>query len=215
MKSDLDLSIPPYNIRISTVGNVDALYDQLIAKGANHEDVRDERIPYWADLWHSALALARYLVASGIVQPGMRVTELGCGLGLSGIAAGLLGAEVTFTDYMDEALHYARLNWQQNIPDRPAHFVRMDWRQPDPSLAADLILAADVVYEQRAIEPLLHTFKTLARPGSLILLSEPGRAVGKTFFEKLSAAGFTFSKTTVQETLKSLTQSVYILKIRP
>ncbi|HMR42570.1 MAG TPA: methyltransferase domain-containing protein [Saprospiraceae bacterium] len=215
MKSDLDLSIPPYNIRISTVGNVDALYDRLIAKGADHEDVRDERIPYWADLWHSALALARYLVASGIVQPGMRVTELGCGLGLSGIAAGLLGAELTFTDYMDEALHYARLNWQQNIPDRPAQFVRMDWRQPDPTLAADLILAADVVYEQRAIEPLLHTFKTLARPGGLILLSEPGRAVGKTFFEKLPAAGFTFSKTTVQETLKALTQTVHILKIRP
>ena len=37
-------------LQITIVTNVDELMDHLLAKGEDHQDVKDERIPYWADL---------------------------------------------------------------------------------------------------------------------------------------------------------------------
>jgi predicted nicotinamide N-methyase len=183
------LDVEGLAVQLSVITNTAELIDELIAKGSEHEDVQDERIPYWADLWPSALALSRHLVRSGIVQPGMQVTEMGCGLGLPGIVAGLLGAETTLTDYLPDALRFAHRNWGQNL-SRPARFELMDWRQPDPGLAADLLLASDVAYESRAFSFLPQAFRTLCRPGGTILLSEPNRAVASGFLAGLEAEGF-------------------------
>ena len=49
----------------------------------------EEFLPYWAELWPSALALARVLARRPLT--GRRVLELGCGLGLPAIAAALAG----------------------------------------------------------------------------------------------------------------------------
>ena len=165
--------------------NIDDLFDALIKKGLDHEDVLDERIPYWAELWASAIAMAHYLVEKKIVSDGMQVTEIGCGLGLPSIVAGLLGGEVTLTDYLDEALDFAQLNWHQNLPNKMAQFKKLDWRNPDPSVAADVLLASDVAYEERAFEPLLNAFQTLLKPNGTIIITEPNRFISKNFFSNL------------------------------
>src|SRR5581483_6764822 len=65
-----------------------------IEDGTNH-GLPDGGTPYFAELWPAALPLARWLIAEKIGQ-GERVLELGCGLGLVGIAlAKVLGAKVT------------------------------------------------------------------------------------------------------------------------
>ena len=70
--------------------------------------VKDERLPYWADLWPSARILAEEVRTMRLA--GQRVLELGCGLGMVAIAAALAGADVTATDYYEDALEFARLN---------------------------------------------------------------------------------------------------------
>src|SRR5436305_9130575 len=70
--------------------------------------VRDERLPYWADLWPSARILADELAVMRLA--GQRVLELGCGLGAVAIGAALAGADVTATDYYEDALEFAALN---------------------------------------------------------------------------------------------------------
>jgi predicted nicotinamide N-methyase len=211
----IDIDIGHFRISLQTVANPDELYDQLIAKGTEHPDVRDERIPYWADLWHSAVALSRHLAEGlAIIRPGMQVTEIGCGLGLVGIMAGKLGADVAFTDYAADALSVARLNWALNLGQRPARFACMDWRDPDASLAADVVLAADVAYERRAFGPLMHTFHTLCRPGGCILLAEPGRSTGQEFLDLLSQNDFTLHHSQATETLRSIACRVNIVEIR-
>src|SRR6188472_1881023 len=70
--------------------------------------VRDERLPYWADLWPSARILAEELTIMRLA--GQRVLELGCGLGVVAIGAVLGGAEVTATDYYEEATLFASVN---------------------------------------------------------------------------------------------------------
>ena len=49
----------------------------------------EEFLPYWAELWPSALALARVVGARAL--RGARTLELGCGLGLPSLAAAVAG----------------------------------------------------------------------------------------------------------------------------
>lgn len=192
---ELNLSIAGIAIRLLQVTNVDELFDQLIAKGEAHEDVQDERIPYWAELWPAAIALGEHLPQSNLIQPGTRVTEIGCGLGLAGIIAGKLGAKVTLTDYLPEAMAFAKRNWALNFtPENQADFELMDWREPNPALAADLVLASDVCYEKRFLADLPHAFRTLCKPGGRILVSDPYRSAAKGFFESLEQQGFLCEK---------------------
>lgn len=209
---DIDLDLEGLRVRLTLVANTDELMDQLIAKGEAHEDVKDERIPYWADLWPSAIALSKYLVRGQLIRPGMRVTEIGCGLGLPGIVAGMLGAEVTFTDYLDGALQLVRHNWRQNV-DRPARFEIMDWRDPNPAFSAELLLASDVAYETRAFEPLPHAFRTLCEPGGAILLSEPSREIAKPFLNSLPDAGFSAETQIFEGQYEQLLYRVKVVKI--
>ncbi len=82
---------------------------------ANAEDLideedfeRDERLPYWADIWPSSIIMARRLLEER--GAGRHLLELGCGLGLATMAAMCAGFEVTATDYYQEALHFTRAN---------------------------------------------------------------------------------------------------------
>src|SRR5215470_3089340 len=61
--------------------------DELIDEAAFDEE---EFLPYWAELWPSGLALAQHVAMRDL--QGMRVLELGCGLGLPALAAALRGA---------------------------------------------------------------------------------------------------------------------------
>ena len=170
-------------VNITHITNADELLDALINKGEDHEDYVDQRIPYWADLWHSAIALGKYLVRENIISPGLRVTEIGCGLGLPGIVAGMLGAEVTLTDYLPEPLVFLKKNWDQNL-QAPLQTLTMDWREPAEHLI-DLLLASDVAYEQRFFADLEQAFKKMMKPGGRIILTEPSREMARGFIDKL------------------------------
>jgi predicted nicotinamide N-methyase len=185
--NDITLPIGSFDVKLTTIVNIDELYDALIEKGSEHEDVKDERIPYWAELWASAIGMSRYLVDNQLITKNTAVLEIGCGLGLPSIIAGLQEAkQVILSDYLQEALDFAQHNWSQNVLDKKPILKCMDWRTPEPSIAADLLLASDVAYEKRAFEPLLNAFKTLVKPKGRILISEPNRPVSKDFFSNLT-----------------------------
>ncbi|MFN7115810.1 MAG: class I SAM-dependent methyltransferase [Saprospiraceae bacterium] len=200
----LELNIDGVFIKILQITNVDDLYEQLIAKGETHEDVQDERIPYWAELWPAAIGLSKYLIEFDIIKEVNNVIEIGCGLGLPGIVAGKLGANVIFTDYLAEALHFTKQNWTlNNAAESPslggdsggqAQFEVMDWRQPKSELAADLVLASDICYEKRFFKYLPHAFRTLCKPGGSIVVSDPSREVAQDFFQNITREGFKVNK---------------------
>ena len=123
----------------------------------------DEFLPYWAELWPAATALAEALPEVG----GLRVVELGCGLGVPSLVAAARGAQVTATDWSDEAIELLRANAERNGLRLVAE-VR-DWRRPWPD-RFDLALAADVLYEQRNVEPVLARLRELA-PRALVGLA--------------------------------------------
>ena len=183
---NIGLKIGNYEINLTVITNLDDLFDALISKGKDHEDVQDERIPYWAELWASAIAMGEYLVENQLITAETEVLEIGCGLGLPSIIAGFQGAKkVIVSDYFQEALDFAELNWHQNLPHKKAQFLKLDWREPTPSVKTDILLASDVAYEARAFVPLLNAFDTLLKPDGTILISEPNRPISKSFFSNL------------------------------
>ena len=194
LKSEV-LEILDQSIQYHVVSNTDSLLDHLISKGAAHEDVIDERIPYWADLWPSAIALAQFIFTDEGINKEVSVLELGCGLAIPGIAAGIKGAEVCLTDYLPDALRIAELNWRTNIHDRIPDCRLMDWRNPDIDFKPDIIIASDIAYEERAFQPLISTFRTLVSSNGRILLSEPGRPIAKPFLKALKEEGYHICET--------------------
>src|SRR5947209_18597025 len=88
--------------------------DRLLDHPAVHEAFdRDEYMPYWADLWPAARMLAKAILREPWT-PGTEALEIGCGLGLPGIAALASGLHVTFSDYDATALRFAGMNAQAN-----------------------------------------------------------------------------------------------------
>jgi predicted nicotinamide N-methyase len=131
----------------------------------------DEFLPYWAELWPSGVALAREVAPRAL--RGARVVELGCGLGLPSLAAALAGGRVLATDWAAPALDLLRENAERN--GAQLELARVDWTQPDALLSRapfDLVLAADVLYEERNLEPLLALLPQLA---GKVWLADPGR----------------------------------------
>lgn len=178
------ITIGSLRVRLGVVGDP----NRLAVEYAAAEFEKDERLPYWAELWPSAIALSRFIEAEGRLD-GTAVIELGCGMGLTGVVAAMLGADVVFTDFEPDALRFAAANHQLNT-GRSGVTRSVDWRKPPSDLEAPLVLGADVVYEQRFIEPLLQTLQGCVAAGGRALLAEPDRKVASGAIETLESRGF-------------------------
>lgn len=162
---------------------------------------RDERLPYWADLWPSATALARRLDRKSLA--GVRAIELGCGVGLPTVVALARGAEVLATDHYRAALDFARYNAGINLGKEPEARL-LDWHALEEGGLPggfDLVLAADVLYEKRSAAALAALIPALLAPGGEALVADPGRRWEPLFRELMREKGFGFEteETVVEE----------------
>jgi len=129
-------------------------------------------MPYWAELWPAGLALAGALPDR---LDGLRIVDLGAGLGVPGLVAAARGAQVTAVDWAGEAVELLQANAARNGLELSA--VHADWRSFCGSF--DLVLAADLLYEARNVEALVALLPALAPE---VLLAEPGRPHAAAFF---------------------------------
>jgi ETFB lysine methyltransferase len=142
---------------------------------------RDERLPYWADLWPSAVVLARRVAA--MRSGGRALLELGCGAGLVAAAAALSGFDVTATDYYEDSLLFTRVNVARNGGSDP--MVRLvDWRDLPPDLGTfDVVVASDVLYEHTYGALVAAAIARVLRPTGLAILADPGRIAAGDFVD--------------------------------
>ncbi len=144
-------------------------------------------------IWPSAHTLVAHLAARDDIA-GKRVVELGCGVGLVGVAVAALGARTVLTDRDAHVLSQAAANIQLNQTalakaDGSAVTFRLDWRD-DAALHKllhlhgpfDLIVASDVLYSASMFPSLLHTIDALStveavgtQPTTTTLLAYPDR----------------------------------------
>ena len=144
----------------------------------------EEFLPYWAELWPSALKLADALAEREL--RGIGVIELGCGLAVPSIVAALAGARVLAADWSEEALEFAGRNARLNAAS--VETILCSWTAPQALLERapfDLVLASDVLYERRNVDPLLGLLPRLAGE---VLLADPGRPALRQFLDGATAS---------------------------
>ena len=158
----------------------------------------NDRLPYWAEIWPSAIALARRLSKEDLA--GRRVVELGVGVGLPTLVALDRGANVLATDYYAAALDFTCHNARQNGLPGPETAL-LDWHNgPGVGAAFDLVIAADVMYEERSTRSLARLLPGLLKPAGEALFADPGRRYEPLFRELMQENGFRFEteETTVE-----------------
>jgi predicted nicotinamide N-methyase len=153
---------------------------------------RDERLPYWADIWPSAVVLAEHVASLG--GAGRTLLELGCGLGVVAAAAARAGFVVTATDYYDDALAFAAINVAENAGAALA--TRMvDWKSLPADLGRfDVVVASDVLYERPYAALVADAFARTLAPGGEGWLADPGRIAAPMFESEARARGLTIAR---------------------
>jgi predicted nicotinamide N-methyase len=170
-----------------------AEFDTLLDSAAGDPQ---QHLPYWSELWPSGIALAAELLAAPDYLEGVRALELGCGLGVTAIAALQRGIALLVTDYAPESLALCALNTARNVGRTPLA-RRINWREPDAEFLQivddgfPIVLAADVLYEERDVMPLRELVERVVAPGGTLWLAEPRRPPAQRFVEEMMQAGWT------------------------
>lgn len=181
-------------LTISMPADFDRLLDQA-------EGDPEQNLPYWAEIWPSGVALAAHILSHSKTMQDTCAIELGCGLGVTAIAAMRSGSTLIATDYAPEALALCEANCIANRVPAPI-LLRMNWRNPDADFLAQigdgvpLLLAADVLYEERDIEPLTKLVESTLSVDGELWLAEPGRRPAARFLQRIMALGWTSTHTT-------------------
>ena len=148
----------------------------------------DERLPYWAEIWPSARVLAERLAEES--GNGRRLLELGCGCGYVALVAGHQGFDVLATDYYEPACEFVTLNAARhelaNIRPR-----LVNWRALPELDRFDVVVAADVLYEQGYCKLVASVIAKTLAPQGVCLVTDPGRERAKAFLEACAAEGLT------------------------
>ncbi|MAT16150.1 MAG: hypothetical protein CMJ46_12880 [Planctomyces sp.] len=170
----------------------DLLLDDPRVLEENEEGVY---IPYWALLWPAAARMAA-MFEHGDWTPGATALELGCGVGLVGLAALQAGLRVTFTDYRQEAVELACWNAREAGFQADADFdgSQLDWNDPPTVRTFDHIFGCEIVYETDFHEPLLRALSILLAPGGRCWFGDSGRINSDKFFALATSCGWKITR---------------------
>ena len=164
-------------IAVYESADVDADLNAAIASGAP--------TPYGRVLWDMAPRVAH--VVSAMELAGKRVLELGCGTGLVALVAARFGARVLATDVDDAVLDaVARAARDAAVAVDTALF---DVRSRAPLPAADIVVAADVLYEAPLAASIARRVLEAKARGSVVVLGDPGRVFRDQLARILADAG--------------------------
>jgi predicted nicotinamide N-methyase len=217
---DTSFTFGPLTIPFTRVSDPDRVLDEVAAEEDRLERVSGVRapsdqlhLPYWAELWDSAVGMGQWLAKSsrfGLQGSGgnasdpatlnreprtlnpPNVLDLGCGMGLAGTVAAALGARVLFADLEPPALLFAQLNslqWRQRVRTR-----QLNWQTDRFGERFDLILGADILYERKQWDYLEPFWRAQLAPGGTVLLGEPGRQTGDLFVDWIIPRGWTLTR---------------------
>lgn len=148
------------------------------------DDEARQAIPFWAQLWPSAIAMAQFLEANPKLYRGRKVLELGAGLGLPALVTARLAATVVVSDIDPEAVaaihksiaHLGYTNIQAEV---------LDWGLVSNLPVTDLVVMSDVNYAPETFTRLMQTIQNLLVAGSTVLLGTPQRLMARDFINGL------------------------------
>lgn len=200
-KTTRNFSVDGYNIKLVAVDNSDEI---LLAS------VEQEETPLWLEIWPASIGLARWFL-QGPNLTGQTVLELGCGLGLAGLAAAAKGAQVVLTDYIPASVQLAAESGRLN--GFAATGIVADWRDFRLTEKFDFIVGADICYQPDLNPFLKRIFTTNLKPGGMLALSDPGRHDSAILLKQLAQDGWQMEKDTVPVSQGKFDYKIFVYKM--
>lgn len=173
------------SIQLQVPSDPEEVLSAAVATGLDDDGAAD---PYWCLVWAAAPRTAELILRHDWGGTSLRSLEIGCGVGLAGIAAEFAGLNVTYSDYsepaVDQALENARLN---GISD-PQGLV-LDWKSPQDQ-QFDLIFGSDVLYDRNNHEPVLDVLNIMLAQDGEAWIGDMGRYALEGFVELSQRRGW-------------------------
>jgi predicted nicotinamide N-methyase len=156
----------------------------------------DGVVPYWSEIWPASRMLAKAVLREPW-HSDSACLEIGCGLGLGGIAALACGLDVTFADWDVHALRFAAANARLNGFDR-FRTTAMDFRSPPAGLRVPVLIGSDLLYLAGSVDPLIAFIDAVLDPDGVCLIADPGRETARPFGDAGEKAGLRVDRTMVR-----------------
>ena len=239
------LEVGPLRLPFTRIADPDRVLDEVAEEADRRERLTGQReadplhLPYWAELWDSAMGVGQWLVkgwSDGVVEwlgernpapsspPPLHhsttprlpppVLDLGCGMGLSGTVAAALGAKVLFADLEPPALLFARLNSLPfDVRGRRVRTRQLNWQTDRLGETFGLIVGTDILYERKQWEFLEPFWRAHLSRGGSVLLGEPGRPTGDAFGEWIGGRGWVLEQ--FEQPVTTRPRPIRIFRITP
>lgn len=144
--------------------------------------------PLFGIVWASGRVLAHLMLDRDV--DGLRILEVGCGIGLASLVLNHREADITATDHHPEAGPFLRENVRLN-GGTPIPFQRTGWTDVDDTLGTfDLIIGSDLLYQPDHAGELAGFIARHARARCDVVLVDPGRGNLAAFDRELGTHGF-------------------------
>jgi predicted nicotinamide N-methyase len=144
--------------------------------------------PLFGVVWPSGMMLAD--IMDTYPADGLRILEVGCGLGLASLVMHSHGADITASDYHPMAEKFMDKNIDLN-KFAPIKFEVINWATIDNSLGKfDLIIGSDVLYEPNHPLLLANFIERHADGNCKVIIVDPGRRQRTEFTRRMVENGY-------------------------
>jgi predicted nicotinamide N-methyase len=140
--------------------------------------------PFWAKVWPSAMALSLFLEQNLDLINNKRVLEIGAGIGLPSFSIAKHAADLTITDYAEDAVVLMQKNIE-HLGNQTIKAICADWNFFPTSIIADVVLLSDTNYAPREFESLLKLIQQFSKNGATIVIATPKRITTSPFIEQV------------------------------
>jgi len=165
--------------------------DEVLDRMTEEEYEKDKFLPYWAEIWPSCQAMFAFLSSDKLpaFSDSATACEIGCGLGVVSALLHDRRLHVVACDIAFDGCRYAARNLRVSRR-APPPVVCCDWRDSPLKTRFDMIVASDVLYEQRWVLPVLNFLKATLSPGGIAYIADPCRHWWREFRETAARQGF-------------------------
>ena len=148
--------------------------------------------PLFGVIWTSGEILAHLMYE--YEAEGLRILEVGCGIGLASLVLNHRLMDITATDYHPEAGNFLQKNVKLN-EGKKIPFVCTGWGDEDSGLGKfDLIIGSDLLYERSHVELLSDFIEQHAKQTCDVIIVDPGRGHHACFSKKMVRIGYSHSQ---------------------
>jgi ETFB lysine methyltransferase len=164
--------------------------ESILDSMTDDEYEKDKLLPYWAEQWPASFALFNFVAARSrtVFGPGCIVCELGSGLGIVSSVLASRNIRCVATDIAFDACRFSRHNML--LHSHRAAVVCADWRTLCFKPVFNCVIASDIIYEQRWIEPVIRFLQNALAEEGTAYIADPCRQWWNNFAHAAGSMGF-------------------------